>query len=63
MPTITVEVSPEGETEIKVEGHCGPGCKELTRAIEKAIGHTTSDQLTPEFHRSAAQGAQQKQGT
>lgn len=63
MPKITVDITPEGETTVKVEGQHGPGCKELTRAIEAAIGQTTGDRLTPEFHRSAAQktGRQQEQ--
>lgn len=61
MSTVTIDVSPNGEATVKVEGHAGPGCKQLTKAIEAAIGHTTGDVLTPDFHRSQAAGQQQEQ--
>lgn len=61
MPQVTVDITPQGEVEIKVQGQCGPGCKELTKAIESAIGKTTGDVLTPEFHRSAGQPQRREQ--
>ena len=50
MERIIVTVTEQGETQIKVEGCAGPGCKNLTKAIEQAIGVTTRDVATPEMH-------------
>lgn len=49
MPTINIEVSETGETTVAVQGCPGPTCKQLTAAIERAIGSTTSDRTTPEM--------------
>ncbi len=47
---LIITVAPTGDTKIKVEGHAGPGCADLTAAIEKALGETVKDERTPEFH-------------
>lgn len=59
---ITITIADGGGTEIKVEGHAGPGCKQLTEAIEKALGTVTSDTKTHEFHQFAKQGQQTQAG-
>jgi hypothetical protein len=47
---IKVEVNQEGDTRIKVEGVKGKSCKDLTKAIEEALGTTTADKKTAEYH-------------
>lgn len=49
MAEVIITVSPEGEAQVEVDGVCGPGCKDLTRAIEKAIGQTVKDQTKIEY--------------
>jgi hypothetical protein len=62
MAKLTINIADGGATEIKVEGHAGPGCKQLTEAIEKALGSTTSSTKTPEFHMAGKQGQQAQAG-
>lgn len=62
MSQITINIADGGATEIKVTGHAGPGCKNLTKDIEDALGTVTSDTKTAEFHQSAKQGEQAKAG-
>lgn len=47
---IVVTIAPDGAVEVKVEGHAGPGCKDLTRELEAALGQTEQDRRTAEFH-------------
>jgi len=46
---VTITISPDGTPTIHVEGHAGPGCKDLTKALEKALGKVTSDKATADF--------------
>lgn len=62
MERIIVTVTEQGETQIKVEGCAGPGCKNLTKAIEQAIGQTTRDVATAEMHAPTHQGQQARTG-
>ncbi len=59
---ITVTISPEGEVEVKVQGHGGSGCKDLTRQLESALGQTTGDKPTAEYHLPQSQGQRQHNG-
>lgn len=62
MPNVEVTISNEGEVEVEAHGVKGSGCAALTKAIENAIGQTTSDRKKPEFTQSASQGKQAKAG-
>lgn len=46
---IDVTIGPDGRIDVKVTGHLGPGCKELTRQLQAALGHIESDRTTAEF--------------
>ena len=54
MKTIIVIVSPEGNARLETKGFAGAGCRDASRAIERALGSQTSEQLTPEFHQTAS---------
>lgn len=58
---IIIEIAEDGSTTVAVEGHAGAGCKELTAQIEKALGTTTGDRKTHEYHQRAAQAQKAKQ--
>jgi len=48
MKTITITISPEGETTIETKGFTGTACKDATAALEKALGIKTKDAPTKE---------------
>ena len=53
MPEIEVTVSEEGKVEVAVKGVSGPGCIELARGIEKALGTTKRLEYTAEYYKAA----------
>lgn len=61
-PEIIITIADGGATELKVEGCAGPSCKQLSEAIEKALGSVTNDTKTGEFHQAAKQGQQAQAG-
>lgn len=59
---ILVTISPDGAVEVKVQGHSGPGCRDLTRQLEEALGQTKADRMTAEYHQPERQTSRQQQG-
>lgn len=57
---IEVLISPTGETTIQTKGYAGADCLQASKWLEKALGITTSDHKTAEFHQ-ASQSQQQVQ--
>lgn len=55
MEKVIVEIDPHARVTVSVEGVAGPGCHDVSRAIETALGRTTGDEQTPEFY--AQEGA------
>ena len=55
MQVIEVVVSPTGETKIQTTGFIGSGCRDASRFLEDALGASIGEQLTNEFHQTAAQ--------
>jgi hypothetical protein len=49
-PTITVTVSPTGETRLETSGYSGPACREASRTLEAALGLRQHEQLTSAFY-------------
>lgn len=49
MPTIIVRIPKGKPSSVTVQGMTGPGCKDLTKGLEKALGETTDDLTTREF--------------
>ena len=51
---VRVTVSPDGSTEIEVDGVKGSGCTKYTDAVVKALGgNVLSDKKKPEYHEKA----------
>lgn len=53
MEKVIVEIDPRAKVKVSVEGVAGPGCHDVSRAIEAALGRTTDDVQTPEFYQEA----------
>ena len=60
---VIVTISPEGETKVEVKGHAGPGCSEVTRRLEAALGETVADIKTREYHQSEVRPEYRRQHT
>ena len=54
---ITVDITPDGEVKIEVNGVVGSGCAALTKALEDSLGVTTSDEKKTEYNRREVQHA------
>lgn len=60
---IEVIIDEDGIAQVSVQGVCGPGCKELTKDLEQALGITTDSKKTAEYFQKekAKQGQLMKQ--
>ncbi len=52
MKTITLVISPTGETQLQTQGFQGSQCKAASAALEQALGLVTQDQPTTEFYKT-----------
>ncbi len=50
MKIIEVVISPTGETRLETKGFAGASCRAASELLERALGQTTGEQLTSEFH-------------
>ena len=55
MKTIEIIISPSGESRVECKGFAGSACRDASRFLESALGKSTSESLTAEFHDSQAQ--------
>lgn len=55
MTRVIVTVAPDGKTTFRVEGVAGPGCTDLTRALQQALGRTVSDVKTSDYYAAPQQ--------
>ena len=60
MEEIKVVIPKSGPVTIDVNGFKGPGYKDLTKAIEKALGQVTQDTKKQEFYDEQEQKLTQK---
>ncbi len=55
MKLIEITISLEGQTRLETRGFHGATCQEASRLLERALGNTTAEQLTSEYHQSTVQ--------
>ena len=48
--TITLTISPKGETKVETSGFTGQSCKDASKFIETALGRKTAEQFKPEYY-------------
>lgn len=48
--TITLIISPKGETKVETHGFTGASCRDASRFIEEALGKRVSETLSQEFY-------------
>ena len=58
---IEITVDPKGQARVETRGFTGPACREASRFVEQALGRTTAERTTAEFHQDqpAAQSLEQ----
>lgn len=49
---LTIDITPDGGVVIEAQGYTGPECRKATEALEKALGKTTGERLTADFHKA-----------
>ena len=52
MRTIEIVINKEGQTTVQTRGFSGPSCRKASKFLEQALGATTAEQLTSEFHQA-----------
>ena len=50
--TIEIIVDPTGRTRVETKGFTGSECQGASRFVEQALGTSTCERLTAEFHQS-----------
>lgn len=61
MKTIEIIVDAKGAVVVETKGFVGASCKDASRFIEQALGDTTAERLTAEFHQAVDQRVEQRQ--
>jgi hypothetical protein len=56
MPEIEIIISKDGIVTVEAIGVQGPGCLDITRAIEEALGSVESRECKVAFYESVAEG-------
>ena len=49
--TITVDIDPQGQSVITVDGVTGPACVDVTKQVEKALGAVSTRRKTADYHK------------
>ena len=63
MKTIEITVSPQGQAKVETKGFSGSECREVSRFLEQALGRSTGETLTAEFHQDQSVDQQLKQSS
>ncbi len=53
--TIEIVVTPTGKTQVQTKGFAGSECRQASLFLEQALGTSTHEQLTAEFHQQTTQ--------
>jgi hypothetical protein len=61
--TIEITVDPQGQAKVETKGFSGSECREASRFLEQALGRSTRETLTAEFHQNQPVDQQLKQST
>lgn len=60
MHKVIVTIKSDNKVEVKVEGHSGHTCTDITKALERALGETESDTKTEEYYKATITQTQQQ---
>ena len=52
---ITVIVAPDGQTKLETQGFAGSQCRSASKFLEVALGKTTEERLTAEYHQTTTE--------
>ena len=55
MKTITILISPSGDTKIEAHGFVGGECRLATQKLRSALGQDSGEQFKPEFSQVTSQ--------
>ena len=61
MKTIEIVVTPTGKTKVETKGFTGSSCRDASQFIEQALGKSTGEKLTAEFHQQQSTETEQQQ--
>jgi len=53
MKTIEIVIAPDGTSRVETKGFTGSECQSASQYVKQALGHTTDEQLKPEFYMRA----------
>ncbi len=57
---MTIEIDEDGAVQVSVKGVAGKSCKDVTKAIEAALGKATETKTTREYSAPESKSAQLK---
>ena len=63
MRIIEITVDTKGQSKVETRGFTGGECRDASRFLELALGRSTGETLTAEFHQSQASNQQLKQSS
>ena len=63
MKTIEITVDPQGQAKVETKGFSDSECREASRFVEQALGRSTGETLTAEFHQNQSVDQQLKQSS
>jgi hypothetical protein len=63
MRIIEITVDSKGQSRVETKGFSGSECREASRFLELALGRSTDEKLTAEFHQEQSVDQQLKQSS
>jgi hypothetical protein len=63
MRIIEITVDTKGQSKVETRGFTGGECREASKFIEQALGRSTGETLTAEFHHDQSVDQQLKQSS